>query len=383
MGRGDREVAALARPGRHVIEVMPGRIQRRVRLGLRRRRLVRADATLRRARRLPARSSTRPIASARRDSRRGLQPLRPQRQLPGGVLVVLSSRSGTRPSGARRSTSMANGAGPVREFVTANAATGSTSTISTVCGSTRRRRSSTIRRDTSWRELSRGARKAAGERSIMVVAENEQQQVRHVEPVDAGGYGMDGLWNDDFHHACRVAATGHAEFYYADYAGSPQEIISAHAVGLSVPGAVRPRQKQRRGTPTRAPAARRSSSTSCRTTTRSPTRRRRCGCTSSRRPADIGRSPRCCCWGRRRRCCSWDRSSPRRRRSSTSPTMKSTLRSWSAKGAGVNSATFPRPPGGAQGELARSRGTRDVRAVEDRLGRRRAARAERCCCTAT
>ena len=45
--------------------------------------------------------------------------------------------------------------------------------------------------------------------------------------VDAGGFGLDGLWNDDFHHTCRVAATGHAEFYYADYAGSPQEIVSA------------------------------------------------------------------------------------------------------------------------------------------------------------
>jgi len=100
-------------------------------------------------------------------------------------------------------------------------------------------------------DLSVAARAAAGKRSILLFAENELQQVCHVEPVDAGGYGFDGLWNDDFHHACRVAATGHAEFYYADYAGSPQEILSAVRHGYLYQGQYNPRQKKRRGSPTR------------------------------------------------------------------------------------------------------------------------------------
>jgi maltooligosyltrehalose trehalohydrolase len=100
-------------------------------------------------------------------------------------------------------------------------------------------------------DLSVAARKAAGKRSILLFAENEHQQVCHVEPVDAGGYGLDGLWNDDFHHSCRVAATGHAEFYYADYAGSPQEILSAVRHGYLYQGQYNPRQKKRRGSPTR------------------------------------------------------------------------------------------------------------------------------------
>ncbi len=104
-------------------------------------------------------------------------------------------------------------------------------------------------------DLSHAARRAAGERAILLIAENEFQDVCHLEPVDRQGYGLDGLWNDDFHHACRVAATGHAEFYYADYAGSPQEIISAVRRGYLYQGQYASRQKRRRGTPTRGKRA--------------------------------------------------------------------------------------------------------------------------------
>jgi len=104
-------------------------------------------------------------------------------------------------------------------------------------------------------DLSEAARNAAGERSILLIAENVSQQICHIEPVDEGGFGLDGLWNDDFHHACRVAATGHSEFYYADYAGSPQEIVSAVRHGYLYQGQYAPRQKRRRGSPTRGKQA--------------------------------------------------------------------------------------------------------------------------------
>ena len=104
-------------------------------------------------------------------------------------------------------------------------------------------------------DLSQAARRAAGDRSIILVAENESQHVCHVEPVEDGGFGLDALWNDDFHHTCRVAATGHAEFYYADYAGSPQEILSAVRRGYLYQGQYAPRQKRRRGSPTRGKQA--------------------------------------------------------------------------------------------------------------------------------
>ncbi|MBA3482687.1 MAG: malto-oligosyltrehalose trehalohydrolase [Pirellulales bacterium] len=100
-------------------------------------------------------------------------------------------------------------------------------------------------------DLSEATRKAAGDRSIILIGENEPQEVRHVAAVEEGGFGLDGLWNDDFHHACRVAATGHAEFYYADYAGSPQEILSAVRRAYLYQGQYVPRTRRHRGTPTR------------------------------------------------------------------------------------------------------------------------------------
>ena len=94
------------------------------------------------------------------------------------------------------------------------------------------------------------ARKAAGGRKIVIVAENETQEVRHVEAVEAGGFGLDGIWNDDFHHAARVAATGHADFYYSDYQGSPQELASATKHGFLYQGQYAAGAKRYRGTPT-------------------------------------------------------------------------------------------------------------------------------------
>ncbi len=98
-------------------------------------------------------------------------------------------------------------------------------------------------------DLSVAAREAAAGRKIIIVAENETQEVRHVQSVDDGGFGLDGLWNDDFHHTCRVAATGHAEFYYADYAGSAQEIISAIRYGYLFQGQYSHGTRRMRGTP--------------------------------------------------------------------------------------------------------------------------------------
>jgi maltooligosyltrehalose trehalohydrolase len=100
-------------------------------------------------------------------------------------------------------------------------------------------------------DLSTAARAAARGRSIVIVAENEPQEIRHVEPIEAGGFGLDGVLNDDFHHACRVAATGHAEFYYADYEGTPQELMASTIGGYLYQGQYAPHAKKYRGTPAR------------------------------------------------------------------------------------------------------------------------------------
>ena len=100
------------------------------------------------------------------------------------------------------------------------------------------------------REVTRGARRAAGKRSVVIVAENEPQDTRLIRREAQGGYGLDGLWNDDFHHSLTVAATGNREAYFMDYLGSPQELLSCLKYGFLYQGQWYTWQKQRRGSST-------------------------------------------------------------------------------------------------------------------------------------
>ncbi len=97
--------------------------------------------------------------------------------------------------------------------------------------------------------MTRRVREAAGSRKTLVIAEHEHQDPRLLRPVEQGGYGLDAAWNDDFHHAARVAMTGHAEYYYSDYQGTPQELISAVKWGYLYQGQWNARQQRRRGAP--------------------------------------------------------------------------------------------------------------------------------------
>jgi maltooligosyltrehalose trehalohydrolase len=90
-------------------------------------------------------------------------------------------------------------------------------------------------------------REAARGRTTFFVGENEPQDRRMLLARAEGGAGMDALWNDDFHHSAMVAATGRAEAYYSDYAGAPQELISALKWGFLYQGQHYRWQKQPRG----------------------------------------------------------------------------------------------------------------------------------------
>ena len=98
--------------------------------------------------------------------------------------------------------------------------------------------------------IAQQVRQSARGRATILVAENEPQQTKLVRPPAQGGYGLDALWNDDFHHSATVALTSHNEAYYADYHGTPQEFISALKWGYLYQGQWYTWQKQRRGTPT-------------------------------------------------------------------------------------------------------------------------------------
>ncbi|PTY07427.1 malto-oligosyltrehalose trehalohydrolase [Opitutaceae bacterium EW11] len=98
-------------------------------------------------------------------------------------------------------------------------------------------------------EIARTARQAGGERTLLLVAENESQDGRLVRSPERGGYGLDAVWNDDFHHSAMVAAVGRIETYYTDHRGLAQEFVSAFKYGYLYQGQWYQWQQKRRGRP--------------------------------------------------------------------------------------------------------------------------------------
>jgi maltooligosyltrehalose trehalohydrolase len=54
-------------------------------------------------------------------------------------------------------------------------------------------------------------------RKVHVIAESDLNDVRLVLPPERGGYGLDGQWSDDFHHAVHTYLTGEQHGYYQDF----------------------------------------------------------------------------------------------------------------------------------------------------------------------
>jgi maltooligosyltrehalose trehalohydrolase len=97
--------------------------------------------------------------------------------------------------------------------------------------------------------IGRAVREAAPGRETIVITENERQYPRLIRPAERNGYGLDGMWNDDFHHSAMVAMTGRNEAYYSDHRGLPQEFISAAKYGFLFQGQRYSWQQMRRGYP--------------------------------------------------------------------------------------------------------------------------------------
>ncbi len=54
-------------------------------------------------------------------------------------------------------------------------------------------------------------------RDIHVIAESDLNDSRVIAPIHKGGYGLDGQWSDDFHHALHCLLTGEQNGYYEDF----------------------------------------------------------------------------------------------------------------------------------------------------------------------
>jgi maltooligosyltrehalose trehalohydrolase len=57
-------------------------------------------------------------------------------------------------------------------------------------------------------------------RSVLLIAETAANDERTLRPTSDAGCGFDMQWNDDFHHALRVALTGEQQEYYKDFGGA-------------------------------------------------------------------------------------------------------------------------------------------------------------------
>ncbi len=57
-------------------------------------------------------------------------------------------------------------------------------------------------------------------RSVLLIAETAANDERTLRPTSEAGCGFDMQWNDDFHHALRVALTGEQQEYYKDFDGA-------------------------------------------------------------------------------------------------------------------------------------------------------------------
>ena len=94
----------------------------------------------------------------------------------------------------------------------------------------------------------REGREAAGMRRLLITLENEPQNAGMVRGTEAGGFGADMIWNDDFHHSAIVALTGRREAYLSDYDGSARELGAAARWGFLYQGQWYGWQRQARGT---------------------------------------------------------------------------------------------------------------------------------------
>ncbi len=63
---------------------------------------------------------------------------------------------------------------------------------------------------------------------LFVIAESDLNEPRLVRSRDAGGFGLDAAWADDWHHAVHTALTGEADGYYVDF-DDPDALPSALA----------------------------------------------------------------------------------------------------------------------------------------------------------
>ena len=87
---------------------------------------------------------------------------------------------------------------------------------------------------------------SASKREVNVIAESDLNDARIIDPTEIGGYGLDAVWNDDFHHSLHALLTGDGRAYYSDF-GRPTHMAKALREGFVYSGQYSPHRRRRHG----------------------------------------------------------------------------------------------------------------------------------------
>jgi maltooligosyltrehalose trehalohydrolase len=87
-------------------------------------------------------------------------------------------------------------------------------------------------------------------RAVYIIPESDLNDVRVINPIEIGGYGLDAQWNDDFHHALHGLVTGETKGYYEDF-GTVQHLEKALRNGFVYDAQYSKFRKRRHGSPSK------------------------------------------------------------------------------------------------------------------------------------
>lgn len=87
-------------------------------------------------------------------------------------------------------------------------------------------------------------------RMRLLIAESDSNDARLITPAERGGYGLDALWCDDFHHSLHALITGETQGYYADF-GQLRHLVHSLREGFAYTGGYSPYRKRRHGNASR------------------------------------------------------------------------------------------------------------------------------------
>ncbi len=92
-------------------------------------------------------------------------------------------------------------------------------------------------------------------RRVYLIAESDLNDTKLIRSQELGGYGLDGQWNDDFHHAVHTLLTGESGGYYEDF-GKITHLAKAFTEGYIYSGQYSAYRRRRHGNSSKLLAAR-------------------------------------------------------------------------------------------------------------------------------